>query len=182
MTFRVVLVRFGLPLLAAVAAAVMFAYFVAPGVDVDGMARSIVGPVTWPRTMLAGIVICAVALVIRNAIVQLVESRRNRADVGPPPKPAALYDDRVAWSYIAALVCYGAAIPTIGFALGTLAYIASCLLIGGIRKPLTIGLVSTVGTVALLYMFAKVAYMPLDRGMGAFDGITVSIYRLLGIF
>jgi hypothetical protein len=42
--------------------------------------------------------------------------------------------------------------------------------------------VAVIGTVALLYTFVKLTTLPLDRGIGVFDSLTVSLYRLLGIY
>jgi hypothetical protein len=33
-----------------------------------------------------------------------------------------------------------------------------------------------------LYLFLKVAYLPLPRGVGYMDTLTVSLYRMLGVF
>lgn len=39
-----------------------------------------------------------------------------------------------------------------------------------------------IGSVALLYLFVKLALMPLDRGVGAIGEFTVQLYRWLGIY
>ena len=34
----------------------------------------------------------------------------------------------------------------------------------------------------VLYVFVKVVYLPLPKGVGIFEELTVTLYRLLGIF
>ena len=75
-----------------------------------------------------------------------------------------------------------AAIPLIGIAWATPVFIAGWLLLGGVRKPLVVGLVSILGSVGTLYFFVKLSQMPLDRGKGVFEQATVALYRLLGIY
>jgi hypothetical protein len=39
-----------------------------------------------------------------------------------------------------------------------------------------------VGTVILLYVFVKLVYLPLPKGAGPLEGLTIALYRALGIF
>src|SRR6185503_2363073 len=92
-----------------------------------------------------------------------------------------LYDRWKAVIGITILVSYGAAIPIVGFALATLIFFAVWLWLGGVRRPVTVGLVSVLGTLALLYLFAGLSKMPLDRGIDGFDALTVGLYRVIRI-
>jgi hypothetical protein len=38
------------------------------------------------------------------------------------------------------------------------------------------------GTVALLYLFVKVVYLPLPKGTGPFETVTLALYRALRLF
>jgi hypothetical protein len=53
--------------------------------------------------------------------------------------------------------------------------------LAGEKKQLRMLLVSVLGTIALLYLFVKVVYIPLPRGDWIFDDITLFIYRVLFI-
>ena len=70
----------------------------------------------------------------------------------------------------------------IGFALATAGFFLVWLPYGGVRRPRVVASVTVIGTVALLYTFVKLTTLPLDRGIGLFDGLTVSLYKLLGIY
>ncbi len=154
-------------------------FFIAPGPDGALEARGGVGPATWPKAMLLGIALCAAIILVRELPRLFATSssptvaRDNR---GSP------YDNRKAAVGIALLLLYGIAIPFVGLALATAVFFALWLASGGLRKPLTVGLISVLGTVSLLYIFAGLSKMPLDRGVGFFDDVTVALYRVLGIY
>jgi putative tricarboxylic transport membrane protein len=191
-----------LPLLAIIGtSALMFA--IAPGVDVGAISRGVVGPTTWPKAMMLCIIACAVVLLVRNVLTGRMSSQRPEAEPSTPPNAFQVlattgsadsfeelprevlpeeYSNFKAALGILLILGYGAGIPTIGFGPATALCIALLLLIGGMRKPVTIGLVSIVGTAALLYLFVKVTAMPLDRGMGYFNDLNLMLYRLIGIY
>ena len=83
---------------------------------------------------------------------------------------------------ILSIVIYGAAIDVVGFAIGTFLFLTSWFILGGVRQFVVIIANSVLGTGALLYLFLKVAYLPLPRGIEVFDTATVNLYRLLGIY
>jgi putative tricarboxylic transport membrane protein len=136
------------------------------------------GPAAWPSAMLALIAVCAAIWLVQ----ELVAWRRGRA-----PSVEATASDEV-YSYAKAavglvmIIAYGWLLPVIGFPLATAAFIALWCLFGGIRHPLAVILVSLIGTVALLWVFMGLALMPLSRGYGIFDGISIAILQLLGIY
>ena len=170
--------RLALPLAAGAAVWLLGRYFISPGVDVDAMARGVVGPATWPRTMLYGAAACALGLFVRNthAAPRKPGARVSVSESGEPG-----YHELRSIAAIALIVAYGFAIPQLGFAWSTLAFIAGWLLLGRVR-PLLVASVAVLGTTALLYVFVKLSLMPLDRGRGVWEQATVALYRLLGIY
>jgi putative tricarboxylic transport membrane protein len=161
-------------------AVVLAVWFVVPATGVDLAPDSVVGPATWPRLMLLGIACCAVILALRNAVLY-VEAERDRRSLARATAEE-VFDDRKAALGVVLLIMYVAAIPLIGFALATAGFFVFWLPYGGVRKAPVVASVAVIGTAALLYMFVKVTTMPLDRGMGVFDAVTVSLYKLLGIY
>jgi putative tricarboxylic transport membrane protein len=168
--------RLALPLGAAVAALVLARGFIAPGVDLDGMARGVAGPGSWPKLMLYGAAACLVAVFVRN----LLEVRRAASSRAAADTPA--YNDAKLLGGMALLVVYGAGITVAGIAWATLVFLAGWLTLSGLRRPLPVVLVSVLGTVGILYLFVKLCLMPLDRGKGIFEEATIVLYRLLGIY
>ena len=81
-----------------------------------------------------------------------------------------------------AVAMYGVAMVFIGFALATFLFLVAWFLLGGIGRVLPAVAYSVLGTLATLYLFLKVAYLPLPRGSGFMDTFTVQLYRILRIF
>jgi putative tricarboxylic transport membrane protein len=168
--------RVALPLASAVGCVVVALSYVAPGVDFAAMARGVVTPATWPKAMLLSAAAAAALLALVN-LLELLALRDSSAAA-----PAEEYHEGRSIGAIGLLVGYGIAIPLVGIAWATPAFIAGWLVLGGIRKPLTVSLVSILGSIGVLYFFVKLSLMPLDRGKGVFEQATVALYRLLGIY
>ncbi len=141
---------------------------------------SAVGPGGWPRAMIVGLALFA-ALTL---IVEFIEWRQTQLR-GGDPEIEAIEKNRlepIALAGVGVILAYGFSIPYLGFALATALFIVIWCIMGRIRSWLTIGLVSILGTIVLLYMFVALAKMPLNRGVEPFNGWTISVYRLLRIY
>ena len=167
--------RLAAPLAVALAAVLLATRFLAPGVDVEAMTRGPLGPVTWPKAMLVCLIACASALFLLRLWQWKTAASTDHA-------PGGEYSEGRGAAGIALLVAYAWALPEAGFALASAAFIAGWLALGGMRRPIAMGLTAAIGTVLLLYLFVKVSLMPLDRGKGVFEAATVALYRLLGIY
>lgn len=141
---------------------------------------SAVGPGGWPRAMLVGLLIFS-ALALLIEFIEWRQSLRRGGD----PEIEALEASRlepIAVAGVGVILAYGFSIPYLGFAIATVLFIITWCVMGRIRSWLTIGLVSVLGTIVLLYMFVALAKMPLNRGVEPFNGWTISVYRLLRIY
>ena len=127
--------RLAVPFAAAVAAVVLARGFIAPGVDLEGMARGMAGPGTWPKLMLYGAAACLAAVFIRN----LLALRHAPAAPGAPEEE---YHEARLLGGMALLVAYGFGITAIGIAWATLAFLPAWLLLSGLRRPLPVALVA----------------------------------------
>ena len=139
-----------------------------------------VGPGGWPRAMLFGLA----AFAALSLILELIELRQSLRRGGDPEIVALENNgsELLALAGIGVILAYGFAIPNLGFGFSTVLFIIIWCVMGRIRSWLTIGLVSVLGTIVLLYMFVALAKMPLNRGVEPFNSWTVSIYRLLKIY
>jgi len=162
-----------------VLSSVIALWFVAPVVSGEMFDRGGIAPTTWPRIVLFGLALCGLILLT-------AELKRLLSAKGATSPEVALnapqFSARQACLGISLLVAYVVAIPLIGFALATCAFLCVWLWAGGVHKISTVLLVSLIGTTSLLYIFVKVSHLPLDRGAGAFDQVTVALYRALGIY
>lgn len=136
------------------------------------------GPTFWPNVMLTLVAICSALWLVREVWTGL----RAPAVAGEAPPARAPYDWRLAWLGLAIVFVYGLAIQYLGFAFATLLFLAAWFVLGGVRRPLTVGPVAVIGTLVLLYVFVALAQMPLDRGRGVFTAGTIELYQALRIY
>lgn len=174
--------------LIALLAAAAYMYYAAadiPVVPVPGQ----LGPDFWPRL--------ALVLLMAACLLKLADLWRHRHAAPPAagepeggPEAVAAADDGASGTIdlgvlagaIALLIGYAGAAPFIGFAFATCLFLVGFMWLGGLRRPLPLVVAALVTTVAMLYLFVKVVYLPLPRGEGAFADATLAVYRLLGIF
>ena len=167
------------PLVFLLAAALLLNFITDRPEAAAAMARGIAGPTTWPRLMLYGVMLFAACWAVQRAV--WIVGRSSRLASAPMSEGAARPQGRV-WVGIGLILGYGFLLPVLGFPFATLLYIVLWLLLGGVRSPLQIALIGVLGTTVLLYLFVKLALMPLDRGVGAIGEMTIALYRLMHIF
>jgi putative tricarboxylic transport membrane protein len=128
----------------------------------------------WPRMVLGGLAVVCVVRVI-------TASRGSPADriVSGSATPMARGPLALA---IGLILLYVIVVPLIGFPLATGGFIATFMIAAGARQATRVIVASVGGTIGLLYLFIKVVYLPLPKGAGPFETVTLSLYRLLGIF
>jgi putative tricarboxylic transport membrane protein len=130
------------------------------------------GPGFWPRIVLVGLgLACLVKMFLAS-----------RADRGPAREAPSAISRRKLAAAVAGIVLYVLATPLIGFPLASALFIVAFMLLCGSRSMVALGANAGVGTVLLLYLFVKLVYLPLPKGEGPFEALTLAIYRGLGIF
>ncbi len=135
------------------------------------------GPDVWPRAVLGGLMVACIAKLIEGARGRQAEP--VAAPVDPDLRPLDLR--RLAGG-IALVLGLPAAVPLLGFPLTIWLFLLGFMRLGGARRPLALLGIATGGTLGLLYVFAKLVYLPLPRGAGTVEDLTLALYRLLGIF
>jgi hypothetical protein len=138
------------------------------------------GPGFWPRIALIGLGL--------TCLVKFVDEwRRHR--IAKPRQPAALQSGmraelarRKLGAAMAAIVVYVLVTPAIGFPLATALFIVAFMSLCGARSIAVAGVNAVVGTGLLLYVFIKLVYLPLPKGDGPFDALSLMLYRALHIF
>jgi len=134
-----------------------------------------VGPGFWPRLVLVGLALaCAAKLIVE---VRCACATTDACAVPRPPISLARLGGG-----IGLIVTYMLLAPVIGFPLATAGFIAGFMWISGARSVITIASNVVIGTVLLLYVFVKFVYLPLPKGDGLFETITLALYRALHLF
>jgi putative tricarboxylic transport membrane protein len=140
----------------------------------DALAREgQLGPGFWPRLVLGGLVL--------GCIAKLVQDWRRAHGAS-----ARLEREEMSWltlvGAIALIVLYVVGAGILGFVLATVQFVAAFMWVSGARAPVGIVLNAVVGTVVLIYAFVRLVYLPLPKGEGPFEALTLALYRTLGIF
>lgn len=130
-------------------------------------------PAFWPRLVLIGLILACLAKAVEAA-----RSRTARA-AGEARPPVGR--SRFAGGVVLVLL-YVLLAPWLGFPLVTAFFIAAFMVLCGARGPLRVGLNAVLGTVGLLYLFVKLVYLPLPKGAGPFEDLTIALLRALRIF
>ena len=139
------------------------------------------GPGFWPRLVLIGLAAACLAK-LTGALTRERGTRPGGAlAVGAADGAPPLSRPKLAGA-IALIVLYVLAAEPLGFALTTAGFIVAFMWLCGTRSPLAIAANALVGTVGLLYLFVKAVYLPLPKGDGPFEAVTLALYRLLRIF
>jgi hypothetical protein len=138
------------------------------------------GPGFWPRVAAVGM---AVALLAR--IYQTVRARhRPIVKISNPVFDADA--DEAPFDYTRVALAMGLAVGYVfatmflGYMIATAVFLTVFIWLGGERRWF-VPLVGIGGALVSTYVFVGVVYVALPTGVGAFDAVTVAIYRLLGI-
>ncbi len=162
--------------LAPLAGAVLAAALLPGSWGLDSLAREgQLGPGFWPRLALCGFGLACLAKG-REEWRRGQGGAREAGGARPEISRPALLGG------IALIVGYVLLASPLGFALTTAGFIAAFMLLAGSRAPVSIGLSALLGTVGLLYVFVKAVYLPLPKGDGPFEALTLALYRALGLF
>ena len=140
------------------------------------------GPGFWPRLVLAGLGLTCLAKLALDWRASRARSkdRSREATVAEPPLPEISRAKLGAG--VALIILYVVLAPPLGFALATALFIASFMRLSGARSPVMTGVNAVGGTVVLLYAFVKLVYLPLPKGEGPFETMTLALYRALHLF
>jgi len=130
------------------------------------------GPAFWPKMCLLSITLAAAF-----KLFEVLKQRRQPAKAAAEALKAM--DNRKLALMIAMIVLVVPAIGFLGFPISSVLFFWLFMRLTGEKKQMRMLLISVLGTIALLYLFVKVVYIPLPRGDWFFDDITLFIYRVL---
>lgn len=125
----------------------------------------------WPKMCLWGIALAAV--------IKAFELYRSRGKDGEAGGACKQMDNSKLASMMLLIVLVVPAIGAIGFPIASVLFFVFFLRLAGLKKASTLGFISVLGTIGLIYVFVKIVYIPLPRGEWFFDDITLLIYRAL---
>ncbi len=178
-TLRLVLPH-GLMLLASV-----FLYWAASRIEADTGGGHRIGPDAWPKAIIVFMgLLCAWEIAKRlflNARADLhgVVGGLAREAEGEAGAPAFQLGKLLAG--IALVFGYVIAVPYLGFFVGTAAFLAVFPWFGGLRRPVLSTVCGVIGSLALVVMFMRVAYISLPLGEGPFEQLSIWLLAAIGV-
>ena len=143
----------------------------------DAVARGQLGPGFWPRMALIGLAGACAA----KFVEEWRRARRAGVIASQAADPAAIARAKLV-AGIVLILLYALLTPWLGFALATAVFVAAFLVLCGMRSLPAIAANVVIGTIGLLYLFVKVVYLPLPKGDGPFEALTLVLYRALRLF
>lgn len=192
-------IRRVLPYLAMLAVSALL-YWAALQIDTrgaDGGRR--IGPDFWPKLVIAIMAALCVFEIVKRLLVKttlLPEELAGNGDggaSGPAPlatqppadearaaPPAREYPGRL-FAGIAAIAGFALAVDWLGFFVATAAFLAAFMLIGGLRRAWLAAAIGVAGSLVLIVIFMRVAYISLPLGAGPFRELSLALLRVLGV-
>ena len=175
-TVRGVIARAWLPALLLVSAAGL--WMVAAEIPAPGLQPGQLPPWAWPRGILLGLMV--------SCAVKILHGYREVRVVGDATVAAVKTSETQNLSVLSAaiLLIVGQVVLAefVGFLAATFAFLIAFVYLAGWRRPLPLVALAGVSTIAVVYVFVKIVYMPLPKGAGVFEDVTVALYRLLRIY
>lgn len=135
-----------------------------------------VGPAFWPRVILVLLMFgCGI-----KALESFLAFGKGVADLALDKEPPEVDVPKLTTMIIMVLgVVF--CLDILGFALANFLFLLLFMYIAGLRKKVPLILISSLGTIFLLYLFVKIVYLPLPKGNWFFNDFTIFLYRILRI-
>jgi putative tricarboxylic transport membrane protein len=174
-------------------------YALAANIDSPGsQSGDRIGPDFWPKAVIGFMgLLCAFEIARRLVFDARPAHRRGFTAAGLPvgldrppgeapdaaaePEPSDEEHPKVLWAGGALIVAYVVAVAWAGFFVSTAVFLAGFAWIGGFRRPLANAAIGVVGSLVLVVIFMRVAYISLPLGAGPFRSLSLALLELLGV-
>jgi len=134
------------------------------------------GPAFWPKVIF---VLLMISCGIKTLEIITAQRRQHTGMEAAAPAQATDYVKLAAM--IVSIVGVVYAIEILGFLIANFLFLIIFMRIAGWHKKISLLVISTLGTLSLLFLFVKVVYLPLPKGQWFFYDLTIYLYRLLHI-
>jgi len=145
-----------------------------------------IGPDAWPKAIIVVMgLLCAWEIARRLAVRP--RGGGDAAGASPMPEaadasqaPPAMQVGKLAAG--AGLVfAYVVTVPWLGFFAATAIFLAAFPWFGGLRRPLLTGALGIAGSLGLVVVFMRVAYISLPLGEGPFKALSLALLAAIGV-
>lgn len=173
-------------------AASVLLYWAATGIDADTGGR--IGPAAWPKAIIVVLGVLCIWEIVKRLLAGSAPAARglvnalthNPAEVaagieaGSAPAPDAEHPRKLA-AGIALVAAYVVAVSWTGFFVATVLFLAIFPWVGGLRRPVLAALLGLSGSLVLIVVFMRVAYISLPLGEGPFRALSLALLRAIGV-
>jgi hypothetical protein len=140
------------------------------------------GPDFWPKLLLGLTMVACLYEIIKTAFfLKIVPPNKTAEEPSAKAESKKKTYPGLLVIGIAMTVAYAYFVTTLGFILCTFFYFVLFMIVGRYRKVWAILANSVVGTLVLVVVFMKIAYVSLPLGQEPFSGVTFFVLRMLGI-
>lgn len=140
------------------------------------------GPDFWPKMLLALTMVACLYEIIKTAFfLNIGPSKEVSGEASAKAESKKKTYPGLLVIGIAMTVAYAYFVTILGFIICTFLYFALFMIVGRYRKVWAILANSVVGTLVLVVIFMKIAYVSLPLGQEPFSGVTFFVLRMLGI-
>ena len=162
--------------------AALVLYRLAAGIDVDTGGR--ISPAVWPKAIIVVMgLLCAYEIVKRLLMKSQVTAKGlvstdplGVAEEAPAPRNLPML-----FGGIALIAAYVVVVPWTGFFLTTALFLAIFPWIGGMRRPWLSAAIGLAGSLVLVVVFMRIAYISLPLGDGPFRALSLALMRAFGV-
>ncbi|RPJ20625.1 MAG: tripartite tricarboxylate transporter TctB family protein [Desulfobacteraceae bacterium] len=140
------------------------------------------GPDFWPKLLLGLTMVACLYEIIKTAFfLRIAPSKQAAGEQSAKTESKKKTYPGLLVIGIAMTVAYAYFVTTLGFILCTFLYFVLFMIVGRYRKVWAILANSVVGTLVLVVIFMKIAYVSLPLGQEPFSGVTFFVLKTLGI-
>lgn len=160
-----------------------FLYWAAGRIDAPTGGR--IGPDVWPKAVIVFMgLLCAYEIVKRLVARSDFEAGGLLSGTSLPAgeqreQPAE--NHRMLAAGIALIAGYVVVVPWMGFFVATALFLALFQWAGGLRRPVLSAVTGVTGSLVLVVVFMRVAYISLPLGEGPFRSLSIALMRAIGV-
>jgi putative tricarboxylic transport membrane protein len=138
-----------------------------------------VGPDAWPKIVLVLLLATCIWQIARILIF-------GAAPTASADDELPLVEGEGDYTHLALLaigvtVIYAFLLPTLGFLVATVLYIAGVTYVGRYRRFWPLVATSIIAPIVLVFVFMKIVYVALPLGVGPFKTLTLALLKVLGV-
>lgn len=157
-------------------------YRLAAGIDVDTGGR--ISPAVWPKAIIVVMGLLCAYEIVKRLVARSRFTATGMVSVDPlgiaGEKPAPR-DLPMLFGGIALIAAYVIAVPWTGFFLTTALFLGIFPWVGGLRRPAASAAIGLVGSLVLVVVFMRIAYISLPLGVGPFRELSIALMRAIGV-